>query len=242
MTYKRGFVPHLHSANFISGALLMYQRRYALLLDAGFVKRKLRPFSADALQRLVEAIQRQESLAGHPLHRIYYYDAAPLGRAVEHPVDGSTIEYSNTQVFKESKELHDQVARLPHFAFRRGECTHDGWHAKFRALKNAGKYDATTGTLSLKLDDLKPVIRQKGVDMRIGMDIAALTLKKHVEVIVLVTADSDFVPAMKFARREGAQLYLFSLGHGARDEMFENADLVVTTTADALIEALTPKA
>ena len=40
--------------------------------------------------------------------------------------------------------------------------------------------------------------------MRVGLDIASLTLKKQVEVIVLVTGDSDFVPAMKFARREGA--------------------------------------
>ena len=36
--------------------------------------------------------------------------------------------------------------------------------------------------------------------MRVGLDIASLTLKKQVEVIVLVTGDSDFVPAMKFAR------------------------------------------
>ncbi len=63
--------------------------------------------------------------------------------------------------------------------------------------------------------------------MRIGLDIASLTLKKQVQVIVLVTADSDFVPAMKFARREGAQLVLVSLGHGIKDGMREHADLVI---------------
>jgi uncharacterized LabA/DUF88 family protein len=58
---------------------------------------------------------------------------------------------------------------------------------------------------------IEPNIRQKGVDMRIGLDIASLTLKKQVQVIVLVTADSDFIPAMKFARREGAQLVIDSV-------------------------------
>jgi uncharacterized LabA/DUF88 family protein len=63
--------------------------------------------------------------------------------------------------------------------------------------------------------------------MRIGLDIASLTLKKHAQVIVLVTADSDFVPAMKFARREGAQLVLVTLGHGVREGLREHADIVI---------------
>jgi uncharacterized LabA/DUF88 family protein len=67
--------------------------------------------------------------------------------------------------------------------------------------------------------------QQKGVDMRIGLDIAALTLKRHADIIVLVAGDSDFVPAMKFARREGAQLFLVTLGHAIRSEMREHADL-----------------
>ncbi len=63
--------------------------------------------------------------------------------------------------------------------------------------------------------------------MRIGLDMASLTLKDHVKVIALVTADSDFIPAMKFARREGAQVLLFTLGHGVKDGLIEHADLVV---------------
>ena len=78
-------------------------------------------------------------------------------------------------------------------------------------------------------DDFDPGFRQKGVDMRIGLDIASLTLKRQVNVIVLVTADSDFVPAMKFARREGAQLFLITLGHGIKESMREHADLVIDT-------------
>jgi uncharacterized LabA/DUF88 family protein len=44
---------------------------------------------------------------------------------------------------------------------------------------------------------------------------------------VLVAGDSDFVPAMKFARREGAQVFLVTLGHNVRPEMSEHADLAL---------------
>ena len=63
--------------------------------------------------------------------------------------------------------------------------------------------------------------------MRVGLDIASLTLKKQVDVIVLVTGDGDFVPAMKFARREGAQLFVVTPGHNVVDEMREHADLAL---------------
>ena len=80
--------------------------------------------------------------------------------------------------------------------------------------------------MTLTAPDLEPNIQQKGVDMRLGLDIAAITLKGHADVFVLVAGDSDFVPAMKFARREGAQLFLVTLGHAVRVDMLEHSDLV----------------
>ncbi len=49
--------------------------------------------------------------------------------------------------------------------------------------------------------------------MKIGLDVAWLASKGIVERIILVTADSDFVPAMKFARREGIQVVLVNMEH-----------------------------
>jgi len=48
-----------------------------------------------------------------------------------------------------------------------------------------------------------------------------------VKIIVLVTGDSDFVPAMKFARREGAQLYLSPLKHHVRAALYEHSDVIL---------------
>lgn len=215
---------------------------YAVLLDAGFVKRKLHPLfnplEAANIEQLVSAIRSHAMLQEHRLHRVYFYDAIPLSKAVDHPVTGEVIEYGATEVYHRNASLLKAVAQLPHVALRQGELQHDGWMAKWSALIKGKNYNRDADELTLKSLDLKPVIRQKGVDMRIGMDIAALTLKKHVDIVVLVTADSDFVPAMKFARREGAQLYLFSLGHGIKEDVIANADCIVSSTAKTLIDAL----
>ncbi|TGS85178.1 NYN domain-containing protein [Mesorhizobium sp. M3A.F.Ca.ET.174.01.1.1] len=56
-------------------------------------------------------------------------------------------------------------------------------------------------------------INQKGVDIRIGLDMARLALRTCVRALVVVTADSDFVPAFKFVRREGVKVMLCTLGH-----------------------------
>ncbi len=108
---------------------------------------------------------------------------------------------------------------MPFVALRMGDLRFRGW------TLNTHRLPADQDKLTITSNDLVPNVHQKGVDMRVGLDIASLTLKKHVEVIVLVTGDSDFVPAMKFARREGAQLFLVALGHKVVDEMREHADL-----------------
>lgn len=67
-------------------------------------------------------------------------------------------------------------------------------------------------------------LRQKGVDMRIGIDIVSLTLKKQADTIILVAGDSDFVPAAKLARREGMEFLLDPLWQQINDDLYEHID------------------
>jgi len=67
-------------------------------------------------------------------------------------------------------------------------------------------------------------LRQKGVDMRIGIDIASLSLKRQVKTIILVAGDSDFVPAAKMARREGMEFILDPLWQQINPDLFEHID------------------
>jgi uncharacterized LabA/DUF88 family protein len=89
-------------------------------------------------------------------------------------------------------------------------------HSELLALRNLWLgLDASSVSLGLK---------QKGVDMRIGVDIASLALKQQVNTLVLVAGDSDFVPAAKLARREGIDFILDSLGQTINGDLFEHID------------------
>lgn len=63
----------------------------------------------------------------------------------------------------------------------------------------------------LKDDDFKPSFVQKGVDMRIGLDMANYAQTHAVDILSLVTNDTDCVPAMKYVRRAGLQVTLIRL-------------------------------
>lgn len=67
-------------------------------------------------------------------------------------------------------------------------------------------------------------LKQKGVDMRIGIDIASMTLKRQVDTIILVSGDSDFVPTAKLARREGVEFLLDPLWQKINDDLHEHID------------------
>ncbi len=67
-------------------------------------------------------------------------------------------------------------------------------------------------------------VDQKGVDMKIGLDISSLAYKKQVDQIVLISGDSDFVSAAKLARREGIDFILDPLWANIKPDLFEHID------------------
>lgn len=200
---------------------------YAVLLDGGFVRRKLgykqRSIDESGIADFARNVSTLPCVQGMRLHRVYYYEAKPLECTASVPLGGDVIDFGASIAAIRNNRIQAALARKPFFALRFGELSLEGWHLKRRILSEPGPQ------IEISAADFQPSIRQKGVDMRIGLDIASLTLKRHVQVIVLVTADSDFIPAMKFARREGAQLFLLTLGHGVREGMREHADLVIET-------------
>jgi uncharacterized LabA/DUF88 family protein len=203
------------------------QISYAVLIDGGFVKHKLgsakSPMTATVLSGFIEQIKSAPVLKDMRLHRVYYYDAQPSADVIAKPLGGGVLDFGKTDAFIRNKKLFADLIHIPFLALRMGEVAQNGWRISQKLLKTSAQ------TVNITSSDLLPAIGQKGVDMRIGLDIASLTLKKQVQIIVLVTGDSDFVPAMKFARKEGAQLILVTLGHGIRETMREHSDLVLDT-------------
>lgn len=211
---------------------------YAILIDGGFAKhklwdRRLKQVTNDSLLELVELIKKDEHLSGAHLHRVYYYDSEPLSSEAENPISSEKIRFSKTHVYKDAVELLRKIQTNPYWALRRGELHMQGWVLK----SSIRKKDVVDGNVTITVDDIKPNISQKGVDMKIGLDMAALSLKEHVDVIVLVSGDSDLIPAMKFARIEGRQIFLVTFKHPIKEDMRYHTDVVLDIDYRDAIEA-----
>lgn len=198
-----------------------------LLLDGGFVKKKIQgktrtfPRESDILL-LCDEIMGKPRLQGRELLRVYYYDAPPLEGTTVNPLDGTTVDFSTTAQAAQNRALLDSLELQPDFAVRRGALVQSGWKLGRSALRNLPQ---SGGAITAR--DLVPDISQKGVDIRIGLDIASIALKRFAEILVLVTGDSDFVPPMKFARKEGMRVYLECLGHPVKRELKAHADYLL---------------
>ena len=99
---------------------------------------------------------------------------------------------------------------------------HVHWQVRPRVLK-----ELTSGRKKwndINDEDFNLDLRQKGVDMRLGLDIASLAYKQQVNQIVLVSGDADFVPAAKLARREGIDFVLDAMWATIRPDLFEHID------------------
>ena len=64
--------------------------------------------------------------------------------------------------------------------------------------------------------------------MKIGIDISSLAYKQQVNQIILISGDSDFVPAAKQARREGIDFILDPMKATIKDDLFEHIDGIRT--------------
>lgn len=58
-----------------------------------------------------------------------------------------------------------------------------------------------------------PIFQQKRVDLLLGLDFAEQSTKGQITHVALVAGDSDFCPAVEFAKREGVCVWLF---HGPK--------------------------
>ncbi len=204
--------------------------RVAILVDGGFVKQVLKKKSgrypkAEEIIQHCQALMQAEPLHQDELFRIYYYDCLPFEGTATHPLTGQQTDYSQTAVAEASRKFLREISLKSSVAFRQGELSYQGWRIEsqrigtlLRKLQGGGK---------LEPEDLTVFLRQKRVDMKIGLDISWLASKRIVDKIVLVTGDSDFIPAMKFARREGVIVCLNHMGHHVKEELLVHADFVI---------------
>ena len=159
------------------------------------------------------------------LYRTFFYDAQPYARKAHTAIDHRAIDYAKSDQALFRMRLFDALRGSPNLAVRLGEVRRDAgrsWilraDSQKRLLRNELAADDLTD------GDFVPALRQKGVDMRIGLDIASITLKRQASIIILVSGDANFVPAAKLARREGVQFLLDPLWQDVSPDLFEHID------------------
>ena len=159
------------------------------------------------------------------LYRIFFYDCVPFSKKLFNPLSRTTVDYGKTEIYRFRTAFHNELRRSRKVALRLGYVSDDEnarWLIRTDLIKDL--LDQRIGIPDLKPEDIRPNLRQKEVDMKIGIDIASLTLKHQVDTIILISGDGDFVPAAKLARREGIDFIVDPMYQRIRPELFENID------------------
>lgn len=158
----------------------------------------------------------------YSLYRLFFYDYFPYDNKEHCPKTGKSIDFSKTKEYEFKIELFNELKKNRKVALRLGKLKKHGWTIKPSKIENIIKnIRVEKNNFLIKFDDLVEEdfilnLKQSGIDMKIAVDIASLSYKNLVDKIVLISGDSDFVPASKIARREGIDFILKSYGKSYR--------------------------
>lgn len=158
---------------------------------------------------------------GADIYRIFFYDCPPLTKKMHLPISRTAIDLAKTPEARFRLKVHDELRRVRKVALRLGRLSDSSeWKIKNNMLKTLLRNPSVEFTD----DDFEIDTKQKGVDMRLGLDVAAMAFKRQVDQIILVAADGDFAPAAKLARREGIDVVLDPMGGTAVADLLHHVD------------------
>ena len=185
-------------------------KRVALLIDGGHLRVLVRKKAQRAYDpAYIEKIAHACLMPDEEMLRAYYYDCAPYTGKAKMPVSGTEHQFTGSSAWLA------ELASKDLFAVRLGIL-------KFRGFALASR---PAGGRALTDNDFKATFEQKGVDMRIGLDIATLSSLDCVDRIILITNDTDCAPAMKHGRKAGIQIVLMAFpGQRVAPELLHHSD------------------
>ncbi|MBW2006100.1 MAG: NYN domain-containing protein [Deltaproteobacteria bacterium] len=165
------------------------------------------------------------------LYRIFYYDTGPLNAKGHNPISGNLIDFKSSSASQARIKLFESLKSTPNFALRLGRpiWANREWLLKPEKFEELLKKEITID--DLQDEDVEPHFEQKMVDIKIGLDIAWIAMKKLADFLIIITGDTDFVPVLKFARKEGMQVCLDPLGAYIRPELSEHVDYIRNQTS-----------
>jgi uncharacterized LabA/DUF88 family protein len=204
-------------------------RKVVFMIDGWFMRKRiysLKAFHYDGPS--IREYCKRHLREGDCIYRIFYYDTMPLNKKGHHPVTGKSVDFSRSDVARQQLALLDSIKKTPNFALRLGRTE---WRNSNWVLSSEKTKLLLQGKISpaeLVEFDVRPQIEQKTVDMKIGLDIATVAIKRLADLLVIVTGDEDVVPVLKFARTEGMQVCLDPLWNSISPHLSEHVDFVST--------------
>ncbi len=215
--------------------------RTAILVDGGFVIKRYRAIhgaatprspnviASDLFSYAIEHLDRDDrgygtfKHRGRELYRIFFSDCPPLSNRAHNPLTGRSVDFSKTPEARFRKALHHELKCKRKLALRLGRLSKvASWTIPPAKIKQLLRRKIAISDLSDS--DVRYAAKQKGVDIRIGLDTASLALKRQVDQIVLISGDADFVPAAKLARREGIDFVLDPMWQKIPEDLLEHID------------------
>ncbi len=203
--------------------------KIAVLIDGTFFLKRYRVVyqngknhtAAQIVKNLYNIAMRH--VGDSSLYRIFYYDCNPLEKTVCNPISKKNLTFSNTKQYRDRIELFNTLRRQRKVALRLGELKDfDQWIIRPQITEKILNKKISTDELTE--NDIAFRMQQKGVDIKIGIDISTMAYKNLVDQIVLISGDSDFVDAAKLARREGIDFILDPMWNHIRENLTEHID------------------
>lgn len=203
--------------------------KIALLIDGGFFSKAVgsalgvRWPLADVIYRNALALKEPDE----ELLRIFYYDSRPYKGRQTHPVTQQVIDYAQVPAAHAREQFLSDLGKLDYVALRCGEVRARGWaltETYVRSLAGSGPRTPGAGDYEIRFE-------QKGVDMRLGIDVATLSLNRYVDRILIASNDTDLIPAFKLARRHGVQVIVPQVGsYTPHPQLVEDSDFTRVRT------------
>lgn len=212
-----------------------HQIRTAILVDGGFYRKRAKSLwgnksPANRADELNDYCYKhlKDNYENRYLYRIFYYDCPPVEKNVYNPLTQKTVSLSKTPEYSWMIEFLNELKHHRKFALRMGRISDTQVHYSLKHEPTKKLLRGDIAVSDITLNDLELNLEQKGVDMRIGVDISSLVYKHQVNQIILISGDSDFVPAAKQARREGIDFILDPMRSTIKEDLFEHIDGIRT--------------
>lgn len=208
----------------------------AILIDGGFFLKRYNQLYNNGKQHSPKEVADNLYNQCHKhlkeqdyLHRIFYYDSLPLQVRVKNPISGKSINYAKSDMANFRNGFFNELKKKRKVALRLGYLK-ESRQWIIRPNKTKALLRNKIKIKDLRDEDVEYDIQQKSVDIKIGLDIASLSIKRFVQKIILVSGDGDFLPAAKLARREGVDFVLDPMWNNIDDSLFEHIDGLKSTS------------